>query len=147
MTSAKLKDDPASGRLGAMKKFITLLVLEILTVIIAMASFRIVKEPLIAGAIAGGFFTLLGLVIFVMGLRDAKFRRSITFVMGCVHLFFVAIPLMSVRFLNSALSFSEIKIWGLSGPAFHRLSGVVFWMLMIGAVIDAMIAWKRERRT
>ena len=129
-----------------MKRFIGLLVLEILTVVVAMSSFKLVKEPLIAGAIAGAFFTLLGLIIFVMGLRDARFRRSITFVMGCVHLFLIAIPLMSVRFLNSALSFSEVKIWGLPGPTFHRISGVVFWMLMIGAVIDAVIAWRRERR-
>jgi hypothetical protein len=126
-----------------MKKFIGLLIFEILTVIIAMSAFKLISDPLVAGAIAGGCFTLLGLVIFVMGLRDARFRRSITFVMGCVHLFLVAIPLMSVRFLNSAMAFGEIKIWGLSGPTFHRLSGVVFWMLMIGGVIDAIVFYKK----
>lgn len=129
-----------------MKRFAVLLIVEILGVVIAMSSFRAFSNRLVAGAVAGAFFVLIGGLIVGMGLKDPRFRRTFTFVAGCVHLFVVALPLMTVRFLNSTTSFEEIRIWWLPAPLFHQISGVIYWVLMIGTILDGIFAWRRERR-
>ncbi len=128
-----------------MKKFVWILVLEILVVIAVTAAFKLIDQRLVAAAVAGTIFVILGLVIFIMGLRDASFRRSFTFPVGCLHLFGVALPLMIVRFLNTTVQFSEVRIWGLPGPLFHQISGGVYWLLMIAAVADAVRNWRQQR--
>ena len=128
-----------------MKKFMILLVVEVLVVVVAMSSFRFISERLLAAAVAGTVFVCLGLAIFIMGIRDAKFRKTFTFTIGCVHLFAVALPMMIVRFLNTTSAFSQVDIWGLPGPVFHKLSTYVYFALMLGAIADGVLARRRNR--
>jgi hypothetical protein len=129
------------------RRFVLYLVFEVLAVIVAMASFRYIGSRLMAGAFAGACFTAIGAWIFVSGLRLAPLRRSLSFYVGSIHLLAVAIPMMAVRFWNPTAPFSELNIWGLSGPAFHKLSTDVYFVLLASTIIDAIRAKLKPSRT
>lgn len=118
-----------------------------LTVIAAVATiFRLITERLIAGALAGTLFVALGLWIVISGVRSKTLRRSATFIMGCVHLFAIALPMVITRFMNAALAFADVRILGLPGPVFHQLSTGVYALMIVATVGDA-IFWRRREIT
>lgn len=122
--------------------FRNLLILEFAVIGVVAAIFKIVTARLYAGAMAGTLFVALGVWIVFWGLRIQAVRRSASFVVGAIHLFLVALPMMIVRFLNVSAEFADVKIFGLSGPAFHRLSSVVYLLLIAATLFD----WYRFRR-
>ena len=109
-----------------------------------MASFRYVTPRLLAGALAGASFLSVGAWIVISGVRTPALRRTASFALGAIHLFAVAIPMVAVRFLNPHEAFSDLKIWGLSGPDFHRLSTSVYFVLLAATVFDLILAVRRK---
>lgn len=120
------------------RRFTFYLLFEVLAVVVAMASFRYVMPRLLAGAIAGVCFVAIGAWIVGAGIRHKELRRSFSFSLSAVHLFLVAIPMMTVRLAFPSESFSDLHIWGLSGPAFHQLSTDVYGVLFFATVIDLL---------
>lgn len=136
-----------SGMIGCMKKnvFLKFLVAELFTIVAVVATFRLVEERLIAGAIAGSIFSLLGIAIVIRGIRDRGFRSGFTFYAGCAHLFLSSLPLMITRFLNRAVGFEQVNVLGLPGPVFHKVSTAIFLLLIAATVIDAFRDWRNRR--
>jgi hypothetical protein len=124
------------------RTFLRFLVAEFVVIAAVVMIFRIIETRLMAGAVAGTVFVMLGLYIFISGLKEIRIRRSATFVMACVHLFLVALPLMITRALNATIQFEEVRIWGVPGPVFHQLSTVVYWLMILATVFD----WYRFKR-
>ncbi len=124
--------------------FIKFLLFELAVIPTVVLIFKSVSDRIVAGAMAGTVFVAIGAWIFISGLRDVKIRRSPTFVMACVHLFGVALPMMITRLLNQSIAFQEVKIWGLPGPAFHSLSTGVYFVLLAATLLDAVRHWRKS---
>ena len=97
-----------------------------------------------AGVIAGAGFVLVSAVIAGVAWRGRLGRdRRVDPIVGSgalLVLFGVSLPTFGQRLLNWGEGFSELRIWGLEGPQFHRLAtwGYLGWMLLVGA------QWARE---
>jgi uncharacterized YccA/Bax inhibitor family protein len=115
---------------------------EIAVIIAVTAVFKAIPERIVAGAVAGTMFVLLGLVIVGWGLKLPAVRRTPTFFAGLIHLFGSALPLMVTRFLNSAAVFEDVRVLGLPGPVFHQVSTFIYLGLMAATVFD----WVRAHR-
>lgn len=133
--------------IDCMKKnvYFAFLIAELLTILAVVATFRLIDERLIAGAVAGSIFSILGIVIVVRGIRDRSFRSGFTFYAGCAHLFLSSLPLMITRFLNRAVGFEQVNVLGLPGPVFHKVSTGIFLVLIAATVIDAVRDWRKRR--
>lgn len=118
------------------RNFIYFLAAELIVIGLVLLIFRFIEPRILAGATAGSVFVALGLYIFVSGVRNVEVRRSLTFVVGSIHLFVVALPLMITRFLNSSLVFEDVRVLGLPGPVFHQVSSYVYLALIVATVID-----------
>jgi hypothetical protein len=100
---------------------------------------------LVAGAIAGGVFIALGVFIVSFAIKWRLLLGTATFWLGCAHLFLVALPMVVIRLLNAEEQFSQVRIWGLSGPLFHRVSTGLYLVLMISTAFDWWRFKGRER--
>ncbi len=119
---------------------------EILVIIAVPSIFRGIESRLIAGAVAGTIFVALGVWIVMRGLRDSSFRWTPTFIMGAIHLFGSALPLMITRLMNAAAGFEDVLVLGLPGPVFHQVSTGIFSLLMIATGVDCIRSYLRDRR-
>lgn len=97
-----------------------------------------------AGVIAGAGFVLVsaGIGGLAWAGRLGRERRVDLMVgLGALGVLFgVSLPMLGQRLLNWDEGFTELRIWGLDGPQFHRLAtwGYLGWMLIVGA------QWARE---
>ncbi len=117
-------------------------IVEVLLMIAVTIIFRVITDRQVAGLVAGTLFVLLGAALLVTGLRRAEFRRTPTFVMGLLHLFFTSVPMIAMRAWHFGEEFSELRVWGLPGPVFHHVSELVYLLLMIATAYD----WYKSRR-
>jgi hypothetical protein len=122
--------------------FRNFLIAEFLVILIVSVVFKLITERLIAATVAGSIFVILGAWIVGSALRYRSIRKTPTFVLGCAHLFVIALPLLIIRLMNYSSAFENIKIWGLPGPVFHQLSTAVYFVMMIATAFD----WWRLRR-
>jgi hypothetical protein len=117
---------------------------EIAALLIALLLFRTLSDRTMAGIIAGSTFVALGVVIFALGLKSREFRGTFTFCLGSIHLFLISLPMMGSRVLNLGADFQSVMVLGVvPAPVFHRLSEMLYIVLVIGTVIDRV----RERRS
>jgi hypothetical protein len=121
------------------------LIAEILVIFAVSVIFKLVPDKLVAGAVAGTIFVLIGIWIVTSGFRNSFVRKSPTFVLGCVHLFVVALPMMITRLMNYAAKFEDVRILGMPGPMFHHLSTVVYFLMMIATAFDWWRAWRLDK--
>ncbi len=127
------------------KDFLVFLGLEILAVIWAGTVFRLFDSRLLAGFLAGTYFIGFGVFVLWRMLASREFKRLFSFYPLLVHLFVISIPMMVARFLNTEQEFSTIRIWGMEGPQFHRLSTMVFLVLILATVLDLIRYWRRTK--
>ena len=118
------------------KRLLWLFIAEIFVVIAVGFVFRLVEPRIVAAFIAGSLFVSLGFSIVILGLWNRSFLKRPTFIVGCMHLFAIALPLLVTRALTTHLEFSEVRVLGLPGPVFHQLSTWVYLALMIATIID-----------
>lgn len=119
--------------------------LELLAIVVAGLSFSLIESRLIAGAVAGSYFVTFGLYMVLRTARYSGKWRLFYWYPLVIHVFVISIPMVITRFMNSDRAFEEVKIWGLEGPVFHRLSTFVFSLLIIGTLIDIFRAWRAGR--
>ncbi|HUB63007.1 MAG TPA: hypothetical protein VL996_00895 [Methylocella sp.] len=121
--------------------------LELFAVVWAGAVFSLVSTRLLAAALAGGYFVLSALYMNWRAWNWPQFWRSATFYPLTVHLWGISLPMVITRFLHAKDAFADVRIWGLSGPLFHRLSVWVFGSLILCTFIDlARLQWPRHPR-
>ena len=119
--------------------------LQILAIAIAGLSFKIFESRLLAGAVAGGYFVLSGLFMVWRASHWADKWRSTAWYPLLTHVFLISIPMVISRFLQATQDFEEVRIFGLAGPQFHRLSTTIFMILVAGTTIDLIRIWWRTR--
>jgi hypothetical protein len=122
----------------------TFLALQITGVLVALILFRWLQSPQTAGFLAGTFFIVTGLFMWWTSFRQPRSARSTVFWLLTLHVFFVALPILSARLMNQGVAFADIHIWGLvPGPQFHRLAGFVY----VALVVATLFEWIKERRS
>ena len=119
--------------------------LQILAIAVAGLSFTIFESRLLAGAIAGGYFVTSGLFMVWRATQWPDKWRSCAWYPLISHVFLISIPMVVSRFLQATQDFEEVRIFGLAGPQFHRLSTTIFMILVAGTVIDLIRIWWRTR--
>lgn len=120
-----------------------LLFLELLVIGLVTGVFKVIPDRLTAGAVAGTIFVLLGVLIVRGGWKD-RAKRTVSFWMGCVHLFASSLPLMITRMLNRSGGFEQVDVLGLPGPVFHRVSTSIYLVLIAATVWDFLRASKAQ---
>ena len=128
-----------------MKRFIWLLVAELLIVAVVPIIFITIHDRFSAGMVAGTIFIAIGVYIVFLGFKDLTFRRSLSFFAGLLHLFVSALPLFITRLIEYSKGFDDVQVLGLPGPAFHQLSTTIFSILILATVTDLTRAWWRQR--
>lgn len=122
------------------------LILQFLGMAVAGAVFSYFTSKIVAGAIAGTFFVSSGLFMFKRIWRWPGKWRSIALYPLFLHVFAISIPMVSVRFSQMQSSFEDIKIWGLEGPIFHKLSSTIYTILIVATVLDLARTYLVERK-
>ena len=126
------------------KELSVFLGLQILAIAVAGLSFSLIENRLIAGAVAGSYFITSGLYMVVRTYRYSGKWHLVYWYPLLVHLFVISIPMVVTRFLASDRAFEDIRILGLEGPVFHRLSTTVFCLLIIATLIDIARCWRKR---
>lgn len=116
--------------------------LQLVAIAVAGLSFSLINNRLIAGAVAGSYFITSGLYMILRTSRYAGKWHLLYWYPLLVHVFVISIPMVVIRFLNSDKAFENIKILGLEGPVFHRLSTTIFSLLILGTIIDIARLWR-----
>ncbi len=118
------------------KDFWLFLVLELIAIFWAGAVFRIFDSRLLAGAMAGSYFAGFGLFMLWRLVRAPDTRKYFSLYPLLIHVFVISLPMMAFRFYQYSAAFEDVKIWGLEGPVFHRLSTTVFSFLIVATIVD-----------
>jgi len=126
------------------KNWLFILFIEILIVILVIFIFSQLDHQ-IAGLIAGFLFGLLGLIIGFQLLR-ARSLRSFTFWWLFVYMFYSVIPMILKRLGAWGTEFSDITIWGMAGPEFHKVSERIYLVLIFSTIFDLTLTWFSKRK-
>ncbi|HMN66905.1 MAG TPA: hypothetical protein PKC28_00040 [Bdellovibrionales bacterium] len=129
------------------KDLVMFLCLQACAVVVAGGSFALIEDRLWAGALAGSYFVLSGLFMVTRAVQWNDVWRSFCWYPLIAHVFGISIPMMVTRFAQAGLHFENVKILGLEGPAFHRLSTVIFGALVLGTLIDLARTWRATNVT
>lgn len=121
------------------------LALELIAIVWAGAVFSLFTSRLLAGALAGAYFVLSAAFMLVRALRWPDRVKALTPYALALHLFGVSLPMVITRFLNADQPFESVRILGLEGPEFHRLSTTVFSVLMAATLVDLVRVGLRGR--
>ena len=130
------------------RDLIVFLLLELVAVVWAGASFALIESKLIAGFVAGAYFILSAAWMLNRVRTWPRPGRALTLYPLLIHLFGVSIPMVVTRALNTDQEFGAVRILGLEGPVFHRISTTVFGALVAATVVDLVrtIVTNRSRR-
>ena len=121
------------------------LALELFAIGWAGAAFTILESKLIAGALAGGYFVVSGIVMLGMAVHWPEKWKSVTWYVLFVHVFLISLPMLMSRFAQMALSFDEVRVFGIPGPVFHQISTGVFSVLIVGTIVDWLRTWRTAK--
>lgn len=105
-------------------------------IVSVIATFRLIEERRIAALVAGSQFIFIGTLLFAQSLRLPHRRTSLLFWSSLIFLFGVALPMVIQRLRYWNHDFSEISIWGISGPHFHSLSNGFYLLLIAGVIAE-----------
>ena len=127
------------------KDLLIFLLLEILTVPTVIFIFKFVSPRNVAALLAGSVFVTLGAYILKI---SWPYRKSIILYAIGLHLFGFALPMLLMRLINWSSDFEKIKIFGLAGPQFHRVSEIFFTVLIFCTLIDLVrVTLSNEKRS
>jgi hypothetical protein len=124
-----------------LRDLIIFLGLEIFAIVWAGTMFTVLPSKLMAGALAGGYFVVSGIAMLAMANHWPLKWKSLTWYMLFIHVFAISIPMLMSRFAQMALTFDDVRVFGIPGPVFHHISSGVFSVLMAATVIDGVRAW------
>ena len=129
------------------RDLLTFLGLQIFSIAVAGGSFALIENRLVAGGIAGGYFVISGLFMVWRSMKWKDKWHSFAVYPLFAHVFAISIPMMISRFLQAGTDFEAVRIFGLEGPEFHKLSTRLFMVLIAGTTIDLIRVWRAERAT
>lgn len=129
------------------RSWITILIVEIITVPIVVLIFRNIESRSLAGIIAGSVFILSAGWIFYKILRSAVWYRWITPYVLAIHFFGVSLPLFLTRAFNFEITADQLNVWGFPLPQVHALSEKVYLALIIVTARDLIQCYLRKRQT
>lgn len=131
-----------------LKDLVSFLGLEALALAVAGGSFALIPSKLVAGLVAGAYFIASSSwMLRRILLWPARVRlRSLTLYPLLTHLFVVSLPMVATRLMHADADFAGIRIWGLPGPVFHRVSTNVFGALIAATVLDVVRVWRGRAR-
>ncbi len=116
--------------------------LEIFAIVLAVAAFSMLDNKILAGGLAGGYFLLSGIFMLARANQWPRKWMSLTWYVLLVNVFVITLPMLVSRFLHTDLAFEDVRILGVPAPVFHKISSVVFSVLMVSTVIDWLrVAW------
>ena len=129
------------------RNFVVFFVLEILSVVFALYLFRTMSDPRVAGVVAGAGFFTAGIVIVIWTWRWVEKWTLPTFWLAHIHIWLVTLPIILVRLANWEESFPELQFFGFSGTTFHRISEILFTLLIVATVIDWLRCfWRKDSK-
>lgn len=118
------------------KDFGLFLGLEAFAVLWAGLVFSQIHNRLIAGALAGAYFLGMGFYMLIKMQPWEGKGKSLTWYVLFVHIFLISIPMLISRFAQAALGFEDVRILGIPGPIFHKISSGVFMLLVAATLTD-----------
>ena len=124
-----------------------ILLLELFAIVVAGASFALIESKLIAGFVAGAYFVGFAVVSLRRILRWPRRTRALCLYPMLIHLFGISLPLLIARAKHADEGFTELRVFGLSGPEFHRLSTTVFAVLIAATVVDLLRTFSKRSRS
>lgn len=127
------------------KDLIIFLVLELFAIAWAGLAFAVIESRLVAGMAAGSYFVFVGVYLLFKIWRWPNRWKVLTIYPALVHTFVISLPMMIVRLSSWALAFEDVRIWGLPGPVFHKLSTVVFTVLIVATLVDLARALSKSK--
>jgi hypothetical protein len=127
------------------RDLIVFLVLQLIAIVVAGASFKIFESRVVAGAVAGSYFVASGLYMVRRVWRWFDRWQALMTYPLLVHVFVISIPLLVIRMSNTGVEFSDLKIFGVPGPVFHQISTTIFMIMMIATVVDLVRVLMRKR--
>ena len=98
--------------------------------VLAGLSFSLIPSRLIAGAVAGVGFLLVGGYCLKVTLRASKPWIWVTFYTSLIHLFGISLPMIIVRWMDPSMPFAQMKVWGIPGHQFHFYSTNFYYTLI-----------------
>ena len=129
------------------RDLIVFLILEFLAIAVAGGSFALISSRLVAGLVAGLYFILSSAWMLGRIVKWPTPWRALTLYPLCVHLFVISLPMVVTRLVHADADFADVRIWGLAGPVFHRLSTSVFSGLIMATVVDLVRVIIRKKRS
>lgn len=112
---------------------------------LAGISFSLISSKLLAGAIAGLGFLIVGAFCLKMSLKAQKPWMWVTFYTALIHLFGISIPMIVFRWMDPEVPFAQLNVWGIPGHQFHFYSTNFYYTLMLGLVLDGIRAWWKQK--
>ncbi len=116
-------------------RYLIYLVYFILTIPAVILLFKSIEPKKLASLFAATLFISCSFLIF-WGEYKYNFLRSFSFWAAVFFLVVFSGPMLMVRLLYYGIDFSEIQIWGFSGPDFHKYSNYGFWVLLVAPLLD-----------
>ena len=120
-----------SRQLRTQRHLVFLLGIQIVTIVAVIFIFRWIQPKMVASLIAGGSFVVMGLILLTRILSWIDFQKRPIFWMTGLHLGGVSIPMVFQRISHWGEDFAQIRVWGISGPAFHGFANVVSLGLLL----------------
>lgn len=110
--------------------------LQIAAIVWGLLVFNLSESRFLAGLLAGGFFIVSAIFMLNKARRWPNWQHSLCFYALWINLFGIMVPMVAFRIAQSGLGFENVRIFGLSGPQFHGLSGIGFSILILATIVD-----------
>ena len=128
-----------------MKLYLVIVLVQVLSVITAIVSFRLIEEQRIAGLFAGGTFLLVVIGVLLTLWKTGRGYKSPTFLLGVVNLFLIVFPMIITRLLHWDTAFEDIIYFGyFTGTEFHALSERLYGLWILVTLSEGLFVWRRR---
>jgi len=126
------------------RDYLQILIFQLITIPVVVAFFALIQPPKVAALFAGGLFLIYGTFALVKVQHHAGAKTNPLLWLLYIHLFFISLPLISVRLMNWSTPFEYLQIFGLPAPLFHTLSGWVYGAIMALTAFNLWRVWKKK---
>ncbi|MCB0385228.1 MAG: hypothetical protein KDD43_07530 [Bdellovibrionales bacterium] len=127
------------------RNFVLFFVLEIFSTALAVLLFKTLEDPRWAGVFAGIGFFVTGLVIVFVSWKWTEKWTLPTFWLAHIHVWVITIPIFLIRIANWETPFNDLVIFGLGGALFHRLSEIIYGLLILATIADWLRCFLRKK--
>jgi hypothetical protein len=126
--------------------WLKVLLLEILSVPVAIALFRFIPSKRVAAVFAGIIFISIGVLVLRFAWQQDRPFLKLSLWASLIHLFATSLPLFIYRVLFFSQDFTQVSIFTVPGPIFHYYSEKVYLGLILSTLIDGILHWVKMRQ-